>query len=155
LVKKVEMRTKTEKVKKIISVKKMEMKPVLKYVLEIVERRAVRMVKEMKSIEKEIPKTIPVPIGQLSSIMMPSWRDCRCFRRDCACIGSTGCGCSYPACGCAPTMISPTEVEIVITQEECEVPEDYIEKITVEVPKIEMVESYYEEPSLEEVIVTH
>ena len=30
-----------------------------------------------------------------------------------------------------------------------------IEKITVEVPKIEMIEEWYEEPSLEEVTVTH
>lgn len=140
------MVTKNEVIKKIVQVKKMEMKPVLKYTLETVERRAVRMVKEMKSVQKEIPKTVPVPIGQLSSIMMPSWRDCRCFRQDCGCIGSIGCGCAYPACGCAPTMISPTETEIVITEEECEVPVDYIEKITVEVPKIEMVESFYEEP---------
>lgn len=45
MIKKVEMRTKTETVKKIVQLEKQEMKPVLKYVLETVERRAVRMVK--------------------------------------------------------------------------------------------------------------
>ena len=36
--------------------------------LEHVQRRAVRMVIEMKAVEKEVPKTIPVPIGQLDEI---------------------------------------------------------------------------------------
>jgi len=37
-------------------------------VLEHVQRRAVRMVIEMRAVEKEVPKTIPVPIGQLDEL---------------------------------------------------------------------------------------
>ena len=44
--------------------------------------------------------------------------DCGCFRQDCECYGQPGCGCCYPACGCAPTMISPTETEIIVVEEE-------------------------------------
>jgi hypothetical protein len=53
-------------------------------------------------------------------------------------------------------MISPTEFEEVITEEDCEVPQDYIETITVEVPtlvsiptQIEEPEEYYEEVELD------
>merc|ERR1711957_1093833 len=76
----------------IVMVNRTWSKPQLKYVLEHVQRRAVRMV-----IEKD-------------------------------------CSCCYPECTCAPSMISPTETEIIITSEECEVPQDYIETITREVP---------------------
>merc|ERR1711957_1112807 len=66
----------------------------------------------------------------------------------------TGCGCCYPACGCAPTMISPTETEIIVVEEEGEVPQDYIETITVEVPQIVQVpfvvevQQHYEAPEI-------
>lgn len=50
MIKKVEMRTKTETIKKIVYNDIKEMKPVLKYTLETIERRAVRMVKQMKHI---------------------------------------------------------------------------------------------------------
>jgi len=89
-------------------------KPQLKYVLEQVKRRAVRMVKEIKATQKEVPKTIPVPIGQLEKLLDQSWQNCACFRKSCDCYGHAGCGCSYPSCGCAPTMISPTEKEVII-----------------------------------------
>jgi hypothetical protein len=39
----------------------------LKYVVKEVPRRAVRMVTEIKTVQKEVPKTIPVPIGNITS----------------------------------------------------------------------------------------
>ena len=52
-------------------------------------------------------------------------------------------------------MISPTEFEEVITEEDCEVPQDYIETITVEVPtlvsmpiEIQEPEEYYEQVTI-------
>jgi len=33
-------------------------------------------------------------------------------------------------------MISPTEFEEVITEEDCEVPQEYIETITIELPAL-------------------
>ena len=43
-------------------------------------------------------------------------------------------------------MISPTENEIVIVTEEKMVPKDYIETITIEVPRIVQVPFEIEEP---------
>jgi len=43
-------------------------------------------------------------------------------------------------------MISPTETEIIITSEECEVPQDYIETITREVPVLTWTNMTIEEP---------
>lgn len=43
-------------------------------------------------------------------------------------------------------MISPTEFEEVITEEDCEVPREYIETITVEIPTLVPVEMEIEEP---------
>jgi len=65
---KTEMREVTRTEPTIIMVNRTYQKPQLKYVLEHVQRRAVRMVTEMKAVEKEVPKTIPVPIGQLDDI---------------------------------------------------------------------------------------
>jgi len=90
------------------------------------------MVIEMKAVEKEVPKTIPVPIGQLDNDTNVD--ECGCYKSDCNCYGEKDCSCCYPECTCAPSMISPTETEIIITSEECEVPQDYIETITREVP---------------------
>lgn len=93
-----------------------------------------------------MPKTIPIPIGDLDKLVDSTWKDCGCFQKQCQCYGQAGCGCSYPTCACAPTMISPTELEIIIVQEECEVPQDYIETITVEVPEIIQVPFDIQEP---------
>jgi chaperonin GroEL len=92
-------------------------KPQLKYVIEHIKRRAVKMVKELKAIEKEVPKTIPVPIGSLAMYEVKN-EDCSCYKSDCDCIGQEGCDCCYPECKCAPSMISPTETEIIIMNEE-------------------------------------
>lgn len=113
MVKKTEMRQKKQQKKKIVMEKRMIMRPQLKYVLQQVKRRAVRMVKQMKTTQKEVPKTIPMPIGDLSGIADPQ---CGCFSRECDCYGQPGCNCCYPACGCAPTMISPTETEIIVVE---------------------------------------
>jgi len=114
MIKKTEMRSKKEEQKRIEMVKRVIMKPQLKYVLQQVKRRAVRMVKQMKSTEKEVPKTIPLPIGDLDKLQKPEWGQCSCYQASCDCYGQPGCGCCYPACQCAPTMISPTETEIII-----------------------------------------
>jgi len=45
-------------------------------------------------------------------------------------------------------MISPTEVEIIITEEECEVPQDYIETVAREVPAIVQTNYTYKQPTI-------
>jgi len=120
-------------------------KPQLKYVIEHIKRRAVKMVKELKAIEKEVPKTIPVPIGSLSLYEVKN-EDCSCYKSDCDCIGQEGCDCCYPECKCAPSMISPTETEIIITNEEQDVPHSYIEEIAIEVPQLYYVNMTINEP---------
>jgi len=87
-----------------------------------------------------------VPIGELSLRNLEGYNNCGCFKRDCACTGNAGCGCCFPVCDCAPSMISPTEFEEVITEEDCEVPREYIETITVEIPTLVAVETEIEEP---------
>ena len=52
-------------------------------------------------------------------------------------------------------MISPTEVEIIITSEECEVPQDYIETITREVPVLVWTNVTIEEPQKLNITVTY
>jgi len=106
----------------------------LKYVVKSVPRRAVRMVTEIKTVKKEVPKTIPVPVGNITNALRAKMESCGCFKNECECYGNEGCECSYPACGCAPTAFSPTEMEFIISNEECEVPQDYVEMITQEVP---------------------
>jgi len=135
---KTEMREVTRTEPTIVMVNRTWSKPQLKYVLEHVQRRAVRMVIEMKAVEKEVPKTIPVPIGDLDDISDDT-DACGCYKVDCGCYGEKNCDCCYPECQCAPSMISPTETEIIITTEECEVPQDYIETITREVPVLTFV----------------
>ena len=113
------------------------------------------MVKEKKVVRKQVPRNIPVPVGELSRINLQQYNKCGCFRQDCSCTGQAGCGCCFPVCACAPNMISPTEFEEIITEEDCEVPQEYIETITVEVPglvsvpiEIEEPEEYYETVTL-------
>jgi len=120
-------------------------KPQLKYVIEHIKRRAVRMVTELKAVEKEVPKTIPVPLVEVKNATEEE-DTCGCFRSDCDCYGKEGCSCCYPECQCAPSMISPTETEIIITTEECEVPQSYIEEIAVEVPQLYFVNFTINEP---------
>jgi hypothetical protein len=98
MIKKTEMRAKKEEQKRIEMVKRTIMKPQLKYVLQQVKRRAVRMVKQMKSTEKEVPKTIPLPIGDLATLSKAEWGQCSCYQSKCECYGQPGCGCCYPAC---------------------------------------------------------
>ena len=116
MVKVTKMEQKKRQQKKIKMVTRTLTRPQLKYVLKSVKRRAVKMVKQMKSTQKEVPKTIPIPIGDLDKLLQAKWKDCGCFQKNCQCYGQAGCGCSYPTCGCAPTMISPTETEIIVVE---------------------------------------
>jgi len=95
------------------------------------------MVTEITATEKEVPKTIPVPIGDISKDLSSN-ETCGCIVFDCSCYGAKNCSCSYPLCECAPTMISPTETEIIIVTGNRTVPQDYIYNVTREVPKIVM-----------------
>jgi len=125
--------------------------PKLKYVMRHFQRRAVRMVKEMKTIEKEVPRTIPMPLIDFPAApadVAAQASQCECFSKSCECFGEENCGCCFPACGCAPTIISPTETEIIVVEEECTVPQDYIETITEEEPSIITMPFEIEEPTL-------
>jgi len=48
-------------------------------VVKSVPRRAVRMVKEIKSVKKEVPKTIPVPVGNITEEIRKEMETCGCF----------------------------------------------------------------------------
>ena len=102
----------------------------------------------MKTVEKTVPKNIPMPVGEIRRQLNPAWDNCGCYQNSCNCYGQSNCDCCFPACQCAPSIISPTETEIIITQEECEVPEPYLETITREVPKLTYVDHIIEEPKL-------
>lgn len=144
---KTEMRPITRKRWVTENVPRVIQKPQLKYVIEHIKRRAVRIVKELKSVEKEVPKTIPVPIGQVSLWESTEYTDkCSCYKADCECYGQEGCDCCYPECKCAPSMISPTETEIIIVQEEQDVPHSYIEEVAIEVPHLTYVNFTINEP---------
>ena len=106
------------------------------------------MVKQMKQVQKEVPKTVPVPLGDINDKSIKDAENCGCFQEECACYGKPGCSCCYPSCGCAPSMISPTEMEIIITEEACEVAQDYIETFAREVPAIVQTNYTYKEPTL-------
>ena len=41
----------------------------LKYVVKSVPRRAVRMVTEIKTVRKEVPKTIAIPVGNITDAL--------------------------------------------------------------------------------------
>jgi hypothetical protein len=131
--------------------------PKLKYVRRSVARRAVRMVKEMKTIEKEVPRTIPMPLVEFpiaNETVKAKADSCGCFSDSCECFGKKDCGCCFPACECAPTIISPTETEIIVVEEECTVPQDFIETITEEEPSLMMMPFEFEEPTIVEKNVT-
>jgi hypothetical protein len=51
----------------------------LRYVVKSVPRRAVRMVKEIKTVKKEVPKTIPVPVGNITAAVRTMMETCGCF----------------------------------------------------------------------------
>jgi len=51
----------------------------LRYVVKSVPRRAVRMVKEIKTVKKEVPKTIPVPVGNITEEIRKQMETCGCF----------------------------------------------------------------------------
>jgi len=95
--------------------------------------RGVRMITELQATEKEVPKTIPIPFVDIEK-NLTSYGECGCLKFDCDCYGQPNCTCCYPECACAPSMISPTETEIIITTKKVEVPQDYIYTITREVP---------------------
>ena len=79
-----------------------------------------------------MPKNIPVPLAALISQL--AYESCSCYEQDCACYGEIDCPCCYPACKCAPSMLSPTEQEVVERTETVQVPQEFIETVTVEVP---------------------
>jgi hypothetical protein len=144
--KKTIMKPEIQRVKLIRQVKRTITQQKIKFQLKQVQRKAIRMVKEKKVVKKQVPRNIPVPIGELSLRNLGAYESCGCFRRDCECTGQAGCGCCFPVCDCAPSMISPTEFEEVITEEDCEVPREYIETITIELPVLVPVEVVIEEP---------
>ena len=112
------------------------------------------MIVENYSIEKKIPKTVPVPFGLFDKFLIDDAQNCDCYKNDCDCYGKPTCDCCYPDCACAPSMISPTETEIIIVTEEQEVPQDYIETITREIPTLSYVNFTIEEAHFVEKEVT-
>ena len=119
-----------KKVIRMVKVKKMIDQ--VKYVNKEIKRKAIRMVMQKNTIQKEVPKNIPVPLAALSGVQVNN--DCGCFKEQCNCLGEQNCDCCFPNCGCAPSMLSPTEVEIVSRTEQVQVPEEYIETVTIEMP---------------------
>ena len=61
-------------------------------------------------------------------------------------MGRPGCDCCFPRCDCAPSMLSPTEVELVSRTEDVQVPEEYIETVTIEMPTMVQSEVEVMEP---------
>ena len=97
------------------------------------------MIVENYSIEKKIPKTVPVPFGLFDKFLIDDAQNCDCYKNDCDCYGKPTCDCCYPDCACAPSMISPTETEIIITFKKRKVPQSYIETYTRDMPSYHMV----------------
>ena len=141
-IKKTEMMNVTSLMNETVTFQRLIQKPMLKYKTRQVKRKAIRMIEEIKTTEKQIPMTVPVPRGNLDKILDQDRKNCECYKEDCECYGKPGCDCCYPDCQCMPSMISPTESEYVIFKELLQVPQEYIETISLEVPEIYMVDYY-------------
>ena len=109
-------------VKKKVSVEKVE------YDQKKVSRTAVRMVTKTEMVTKLIP-TIQPPVGQ-----------CGCFQQQCGCLGQDNCNCCQPKCDCAP------EYKTVQVAKETQVPEEYTHIELVRIPKIVMVDTFINVP---------
>lgn len=78
-------RPKTEQKKIIKMVKVIKMVNKVKFVNREIRRRAVRMVKQFNTIQKEVPKNIPVPLAALYPSQVD--RQCGCYSDSCSCYG--------------------------------------------------------------------
>jgi len=119
-VKKYVYKPKTYRKKVVKMVKTTRMVNKVKYVNKQIKRRGTRMVKQINTISKRVPKNIPVPLAALISHM--AYEQCACYQKKCACYGEIDCPCCYPSCACAPSMLSPTEQEMIERTEEVQVP---------------------------------